>query len=149
MNVDDATDIPDEEGFLVLGFGTSKEEGPVPYIARPSENTILIDPSYKFKNTHEPNTNISLISQNYAYNVEKDGSDYPFYGTDMVSGRVYAEELIRLVKATGIVLNLVILYPNDIGLGKWGDYKNSERYYVWGEDPDETLFDEDEINTRI
>jgi len=143
----DASSIPDEEGHLVFGFGTSKEEGPVPYIARPSSGTILIDPSYRFKNVHPVGTNISLISQNYAYDVERDGSDVPFYGTDIVSGRIYAEDLIKLVGATGIVLNLIILYPGDEGLGKWSDDffdKDSERYYVWGKDPGATLFERDE-----
>ena len=149
LNVIGAEDIPDEEGFLVFGFGTSKEEGPVPYIARPSDETLLIDPSYRFKNVHEVGTDISIISQNFPYDVEKDGSDYPFYSTDMVSGRIYAEDLIDLVKAIGIRVEIIILYPSDEGLGKWGDYKNSERYYVWGKDATDTLFDEDEINDRI
>ena len=150
INVDDAVDIPDEEGFLVFGYGTSKEEGPVPYIARPSDNTILIDPSYQFKQSHEIGTNISLITQNFAYDVSKDATDYPFYATDMVSGRVYAQDLVELVRATGIVLNIIILYPGDEGLGKWGKFRTSERYYVWGEDPDDgTLFDDDDINERI
>ena len=35
IEVDDSTPIPDEKGFLIFGFGTSKEEGPVPYISRP------------------------------------------------------------------------------------------------------------------
>jgi hypothetical protein len=150
INVDDASEIPDEEGFLVFGLGTSKEEGPVPYIARLSDNTILINPAYQFEQIHEPGTNISLITQNFAYDVAQDASDFPFYVTDMVSGRVYAEDLIDLVRATGIVLNVVILYPGDEGLAKWGRFRTSERYYVWGEDPDDgNLFDDDDINTRI
>ena len=144
IDVDDASDIPDEEGHLVFGFGTSKEEGPVPYIARPSSSTILIDPSYRFENVHEPGTNISLITQNYAYDVAKDGSDYPFYATDVVSGRIYAEDLIKLVAATGITVNLIILYPGDEGLGKWGDNRLSEKFYVWGEDPTGPLFDKED-----
>ena len=116
----------------------------MPYIARPSSSTILIDPSYRFENVHEPGTNISLITQNYAYDVAKDGSDYPFYATDVVSGRIYAEDLIKLVAATGITVNLIILFPGDEGLGKWGDDVHSERYYIWGEDPTGPLFDKEE-----
>ena len=149
VDVDDSSEIPDEEGYLIFGFGTSKEEGPVPYTARPSNTTLLINPAYKFKNVHKIGTNISFVTQNSAYNVEKDASDYPFYITDVVSGRIYAEDLIKLIAATGIVLNLVILYPSDIGLGKWGDYKNSERYYIWGKDASDTLFDKEDINDRI
>ena len=134
IEVDNASQIPDEPGFLVLGFGTSKEEGPIPYIARPSTTSLIIDPSYKFKNVHDIGTNISLISQNYAFDPDKDGTDYPFYITDIVSGRLYAEEIINLVAATGINVIITILYPNDIGLGKWSK-DTSEKYYVWGPDP--------------
>ena len=103
--------------------------------------------SYRFKNTHAAGTNVSIIAQKYAYDVDKDGSDYPFYATDIVSGRIYAEDLIKLVSATGIILNLIILFPGDEGLGKWSDDffdKDSERYYVWGEDPSSILFDRED-----
>jgi len=133
INVADSSQIPDEAGNLIFGFGTSLEEGPVPYIARPSNNTILIDPSYKFENTHPAGTNISLVAQNYVFDVTKDGSDYPFYITDIVSGRLFAEELVDLVVATGINVVITILYPGDEGLGRWSK-PTSEKYQVWGGD---------------
>ncbi len=136
INVDNASDIPDETGFLIFGFGTSLEEGPVPYIARPSSTTILLDPSFKFQNVHQSGTNISLVAQNFAFDVTRDGTDFPFYITDIVSGRIYAEELINLVAATGINVIITILFPDDTGLGKFGDEENSEKFSVWGPDPD-------------
>ena len=51
-------------------------------------------------------------------------------------GRIYAEKLIREIKATGINIVVYILYPEDIGLGKWGDSVNSEKYYIWGTEKD-------------
>lgn len=134
INVDDASQIPDDTGYLIFGFGTALEEGPVPYIARPSTGTMLIDPSYVFKNEHAIGTNISLVSQNSAFQPSKDGTDYPFYATDIVSGRIYAEELINLVTATGIRVVITILYPNDEGLGNWRKGDLSEKTWVWGED---------------
>lgn len=134
VQVDDSSDIPDEPGSLIFGFGTSNEEGPVPYIARPSSTTIIIDPSYKFENVHAAGTNISLVAQGHAFEPSKDGTDYPFYITDIVSGRLYAEELINLVSATGINVVITILYPEDIGLGKWGDDIDSEKFKIWGDD---------------
>lgn len=132
FQVADSSEFPDEQGNLVFGIGTSHEEGPVPYIARPSSNSLMISPAYKFKNTHPPGTDISLIVQNSPFIPSKDGSDYPFYITDSISGRIYAEELIRTVAATGIRVVITILYPNDIGLGKWGtDF--SEKTEVWGD----------------
>jgi len=132
IQVDDSSDIPDDTGYLIFGFGTSKEEGPVPYIARPSTNSLLINPSYSFENIHEAGTNISLVSGNYAYDVAKDGSDVPFYLTDIVSGRIYAEELINSITATGITVIITILYPEDIGLEKWGT-EFSGKFKIWGE----------------
>lgn len=134
IEVDNAADFPDDLGNLIFGFGTSLEEGPVPYISRPSSGTLIIDPSYRFENIHEPGTSVSLVAQNFSYEPASDGSDFPFYITDIVSGRIYAEELINLVAATGINVIVTILYPNDIGLGKWGDEVNSEKYDIWGGD---------------
>jgi hypothetical protein len=135
IQVDNSSDIPDTAGNLIFAFGTDKEEGPVPYIARPSSNTLMINPSYKFKNTHNSGTNISLVAQNYVYDVRTNGLDYACYLTDVVSGRVYAEDLIKLVTATGIRLVITILYSGDIGLGKAGTI-NSEKYYIFGSDPE-------------
>lgn len=135
IEVDDSSNIPDASGNVVFAFGTEKEEGPIPYIARPSSNTLMINPSYKFKNTHASGTNVSLIAQNYVYDVRTDGNDYAFYITDVVSGRIYAEDLIKLVTATGIKLIITVLYPGDIGLGKAGTI-NSEKYYIFGSDPE-------------
>ena len=134
IEVDNATNIPDEQGNLIFGFGTSKEEGPVPYISRPSTGQILLNPSYSFENRHDAGTNISLVAQNFPYDVTRDGSDFPFYITDVVSGRVYAEELVNLVAATGIQVVITVLYPNDIGLAKAGT-EFSDKFYVWGSDP--------------
>lgn len=131
VSVDDSSAFPDTQGNLVFGFGTSKEEGPIPYIGRPSPNSFLIDPSYNFQEVHEQNTVVSLVAQNFGVEVATDGSDFPFYVTDVVSGRLYAQDLIESVAASGINLSITILYPNDIGLGKWGT-ENSEKVKVWG-----------------
>ena len=133
VEVSDSSQFPDESGYLIFGFGTELEEGPVPYTARPSSGNLLIDPSYNFKNTHVVGTDISLVAQNAPYDPAQDGSDYQFYITDIVSGRLYAEELINTVAATGISVIIYILYPSDIGLAKFGT-DNSDKYYVWGDD---------------
>ena len=133
FEVTDSSNFPDDVGNLVLGFGTSHEEGPIPYIARPSSNSLMVNPAYKFKKIHPAGTDVSLIIRNSPYIPDKDGTDYPFYITDSISGRLYAEELIRTVAATGIRVVITILYPNDLGLGKWGT-PFSEKTEVWGDD---------------
>jgi hypothetical protein len=133
--VDDATPFPDDSGDLIIGLGTSHQEGPVPYIARPSSQTLRINPSYKFQKSHPIGTDVALVTKIPA-EPSKDGEDFPFYLTDSVAGRIYAEDLIQEITATGIVLIFYILYPNDIGLGNWGDDENSEKYYIWGTEED-------------
>lgn len=133
MSIVDASEFPDSQGYLVLGYGTDAQEGPVPYISRPSSNTLLLSPAYTIQNIHQSGTEVRLLSQLGTVQVDKIGGDYPAYLTDVVAGRVYAEDLIKMVAATGINIVITILYPGDEGLGRWGT-ENSEKVIIWGED---------------
>jgi len=108
--------FPDEEGFLVIGFGTSNEEGPIRYYGRPSSNSLLIDPSYKFKKSHVPGEDIALITDRKAYRPKQDGTDYGAYLTGTIAGRIEAQKLIEKLVASGIFLSVIITYPNNPGL---------------------------------
>ena len=132
LSVANSSGIPDEQGYIMIGYGTSNQEGPVPYLARPSSNSILLNPSYRIKNIHPIGTDVSYIQSNSPVIVGQDGSNYPFYLTDVVAGRIYAEELINTVVATGIRVVITVLYPSDEGLGRWST-DNSDKYTVWGE----------------
>jgi hypothetical protein len=135
--VNDSSEFPDSLGYLMIGLGTSHQEGPVPYISRPSSQTIRINPSYKFKKNHPVGTDVSLISKLSPPLPSRDGTDLPFFLTDSIAGRIYAEKLIREITATGIVVIFYILYPDDVGLGNY--YKESslsEKYYIWGTEED-------------
>lgn len=132
IQVADASQFPDEQGNIILGYGTQDQEGPIPYIARPSNTTLLISPAYNIKKFHPDGTDVALVSQKSAPDISRDGLDYPFYITDVVSGRIYAQDLINSVAASGISIVFTILYPNDIGLGKWGT-AYSENPVIWGE----------------
>lgn len=132
ITVADSSLFPDSQGNIILGYGTSKQEGPIPYIARPSGNTLLISPAYTIKNVHASGTDVALVAEKAPANISRDGLDYPFYITDVVSGRIYAQNLINSIAATGINIVFTILYPSDIGLGKWGTIF-SENPTIWGE----------------
>lgn len=132
VTVDDASQFPDSLGNIILGYGTQNQEGPIPYIARPSATTLLISPAYNVKKSHPDGTDVALVASKSAADVSRDGLDYPFYITDVVSGRIYAQDLINSVAASGINIVFTILYPNDIGLGKWGT-QYSENPQIWGE----------------
>lgn len=132
INVGDSSQFPDEQGNIILGYGTQTQEGPIPYIARPSNTTLLISPAYNVKKSHPNGTDVALVSAKSSPDISRDGLDYPFYITDVVSGRIYAQDLINSVAASGINIVFTILYPNDIGLGKWGT-QYSENPEIWGE----------------
>ena len=116
---------------MILGYGTATQEGPVPYLATPSGTTLLISPSYTIQQDHAAGTDVRLVAQSAPVTVSSDGLNYPFYITDVVSGREYVESLINSVAATGIAIIFTVLYPSDIGLGKWGTIY-TEISEIWG-----------------
>lgn len=131
IEVQSSAGFPNTFGHLIFGYGTSHQEGPVPYIGSPSSNTLLISPSYTFQKTQPEGTSVFLVAQNSPVVLNTIGTQYPFYITDVVSGRLYAQSLLQSVAATGINIVFTILYPSDIGLGKWGTIY-SENPIVWG-----------------
>lgn len=130
VSVADASQFPDEIGNIILGYGTQKQEGPIPYIARPSATTLLISPAYTVKNSHLSGTDVAFVAAKASVDLSKDGLDYPFYITDIVSGRLYVQDLINSIAATGINIVFTILLPSDEGLGRWGSIY-TENQEVW------------------
>lgn len=133
ISVVDATQFPDEQGFVLLGLGTSHQEGPIPYIARPSANTLFLSPAYILQKNQPSGTNVSKVAALGPFQPSVLGTDYPFFVTDNIVGRIYAQELLRSIVAAGITINFTIIYPNPIGLGHWEfpDIGN-EKKYIWG-----------------
>jgi hypothetical protein len=131
ISVADSSAFPDQQGHVIIGYGTEFQEGPVPYIARPSSTTLLISPAYKIKYAHAAGTDISYVESKAPVVLTSDGTDYPFYVTGVADGRIYAQQLINSIAATGITIIYTILYPNDVGLGKFGTIY-TENPYIWG-----------------
>lgn len=131
INVKDSSLFPDDQGYVIFDYGTQEQEGPVPYIGRPSSTTLLISPAYTIKNVHSSGTDVALVAVKAPVDLPRDGSAFEFFVTDVVSGRIYAQNLINDVAATGINIIFTILYPGDIGLGAWGT-PYSEIVEVWG-----------------
>lgn len=110
-----STEFPDQIGFLVFDFGTSNQEGPIRYLGRPSNNTLLLDASYTFKKTHTVNSDITLVTSTKPFTPRVDGSDYATYLTGTTKGRIEAENLSNSLVAAGIFLNIIIVYPGAPG----------------------------------
>ena len=110
------TSFPDSTGYLVFEYGTSNQEGPVKYLGRPSSGSWLLDPSYKFQKTHEVGASVNLIAGRSPYQPKTDGSDYQAFVTGTVTGRIAATKLIESLTASGIFLNIIIVYPKGPGI---------------------------------
>lgn len=131
ITVKDAANFPNSQGYLIFEYGTDLQEGPVPYIARPSDGTLLISPAYSIQNQHLAGATVTYIESKSPVSLATDGSDYEAFITGVADGREYAETLIQSVVATGINIVFTILYPGGEGLGKWQDPTYTEIVEVW------------------
>lgn len=131
INVVSSAGFPNQTGYLIINYGCEDQEGPIPYIAVPSSGTILISPAYFMQQDHPEGSSILLVEQKAPITLNPNGSDYEIFLTDTASGRVYAQNLINTIVAAGVTVIFTILYPDDIGLGKWGT-PYSEVAYVYG-----------------
>jgi hypothetical protein len=85
------------------------------------QSTLLISPSHTFEFSHQTGASVNLIESTRAYVPSPNGSDYSFYLTGTADALTFAEQLIRQVTAVGINLQLIVIYPSDIGFGNAGD----------------------------
>ena len=134
ITVTSSNGFPNSSGYIVLGYGTENQEGPIPYIAVPSSGTILISPAYFIQQDHPSGSSVLLVTQKAPITLPTDGSYYQPYLTDTASGRVYAQNLIDTITAAGVTVIYTILFPNPVGLGGWESIIPSanEISYVYG-----------------
>jgi hypothetical protein len=103
--------IPNQEGYLIFGFGTEKEEGPVRYLYKPNSLTLMIDPAYIFEYTHNVGTSVTMIRRRGSHVISGLGTELPFYVTDPTVARSVLQDLIQKVKSAGIFIEFIIRYP--------------------------------------
>jgi hypothetical protein len=127
----DASQFPDQEGYIYFGYGSSVAEGPVPYIARPDNKTLILSPAYIVQNRHPVNSDVGYIPSKSSVPIDALASQYPFFLTGTAPGRIYAQSLIESVAAAGVNIQWTILYPNSIGLGGYSTIAD-EKAFVWG-----------------
>jgi hypothetical protein len=98
-----------EEGYLIFGFGTENEEGPVKYYYI-SNNLIFIDPAYFFTKQHLSGDSIYLCE-----NILQETSSIS-YSPHIIDPSIAMDSFVDAVKelkATGIKLDFIIRYPNN------------------------------------
>jgi hypothetical protein len=125
-------------GYLVLGFGTKYEIGPVKYVAILDTGTFVIDRTFAFPQDVPSGVNVSLLYQNSPWvpaNVTEVGA---FWLTDSSSGRVAAQVSIENATAAGAQVTNRIIYPGDRGIGGEGNPITgiylSDKVTVWAGD---------------
>ena len=125
-------------GYLVLGFGTKHEIGPVKYVAILDATTFIIDRTFTFPKDIPVGVNVSLLYQNSPWvpaNVTEIGA---FYLTDSSSGRIAAQAFIEGAAAAGVNVVNRIIYPGDRGIGGEGNPITgvylSDKVEVWAGD---------------
>ena len=131
--VDSSAGFPNQTGYIVFDYGGETQEL-AQYLATPSATSILLSPVTNLQYDHPAGQEVRFVESKTPVVLNPNGSDWEFFLTDIVEGRVYCQQLIEQVVAAGITLNFVILYNSDVGLGKAGT-PYSEITYIYGPDP--------------
>ena len=118
VSVTSTTSFPDNEGWVVFGYGYDYQTKPVRYLGKTGNNTILIDPEFTFINKIPVGSIVNMLLDNNSFNP-KNNQLGSFILTDTPAGRVAAESAIDSIFAAGYTINHTVTYPGDIGLG-WG-----------------------------
>lgn len=145
MQVADASDFPDEEGWICFAFGTESQVSPVKYLGRISSTHLLIDPSFTFPNTLAVGSTVTLLAQRGIFVPDQPEDVGSFYITAAAAGRVAAANTIEELIGAGLAVNTQVVYPSDFGLGNEGEpasgaSKLSDKVVVWaGDDVDEEI----------
>jgi len=114
LNILPINDVPDEEGYVVFGFGTENEEGPVRYFFKPTESSMQLDPAYVFQSNHDIGESITVIRRRGAHVISGTGKEYSLYITDPAVAREVLQELLRQTKSVGIFIEFLIRFPEQL-----------------------------------
>jgi hypothetical protein len=110
----DASDW-DNSGYLVIGYGTARVEGPIAYTAvyqySSTQWKVVLDPTYIFDKTQAIGRRIWIVSALEAPDVGIYGDTYVPYLTSTVSARTELFRLIGTLVAAGVVVENDTNYP--------------------------------------
>lgn len=110
ISLADASSFPNKPGKFLVNFGRAKQEGPINYNSRPNNSTLLIDASYVFQNEHVVDSMVNFISDQPTL-PRVTGDDYAFYITGTESARAAAQDLLKKLLASGVVIRFLIDFP--------------------------------------
>jgi len=119
VQVADTTDFPDEQGWVVFGYGYDYQTDAVPYIGIAGPTAILIDMSYTFLADIPVGSYVNLLVDDQPPSFAP-GAEGHFWLTDSPAGRVAAMAAIDSIAAAGYEVTKTVTYPGDVGLGNAG-----------------------------
>ncbi len=139
LEVDDATEFPDETGYLVFNFGQTEQVAPVKYLGRLSNTELALDASFKFPFDVPAGSDVVLLEGRSPWQPAANERPGNFYVTGSAAGRIAAMAAVDDTAAAGIDVRKTIVYPSDAGLGgegrpSSGAPKLSDKVAVWGGD---------------
>lgn len=135
--VTSALSFPDENGWIVVGFGGDHVAAPIQYFGRISSTEIAIDYNYVFEKDITIGAKVTILYKKGVWLPDHPEQVGSFYLTDSPSGRVAASNTIDIMVAAGVKVFKTIVYPGDYGLGGAGlpaqeVLKLSDKVIVWG-----------------
>jgi len=109
--VDDVSDF-DDEGHLVFEFNTSEEEGPIRYLTKVGDGSLIIDPAHIFERDHLEGATIRMIRTLGPVAPRIDGRDLAVFTTSTSPARDLLASYLRLIAASGVILRFEIKLPD-------------------------------------
>ena len=110
LTMQEASGIPDEQGFIAFNFGSPTQEILIKYFGRPNNSTLLIDPSYVFTEDHAIGESINVVKTPYLKPRSK-GQDYSVYIVGVEAARELAQKIVESIAAAGVVIEWEVLNP--------------------------------------
>jgi hypothetical protein len=143
LTVADASKFPDEEGHIVIAFGTKLQIGPLKYLGRLSPTELVLDSRVLMPVTAPSGATVTLLKTATPYVPDDPESVGSLYLTASSAGRVAASASIDSVLAAGFEVEKTVKYPGDRGLGgaglpTVGVQKLNDSVIVWGGDDIDT-----------
>lgn len=112
LTVDDTSLFENQSGIFMINFGRETQEVPIRYRGVPNSNTLLIDPSYVFKNNHLSGEVINIVAYQAPYIPRRDGTDLAIYFTSPSGAREIVQDILDSLKAAGIIIRFLVLAPD-------------------------------------
>lgn len=136
--VADASEFPNEFGFLVLDFGKSTQVV-LRSIGTASATQLRLAPGQMLERTYGVGTTVDLLFGNGPWAPATGVGLTATYLTGSAAGRIEADNKLDFAKATGTPMVTRVVYPGDRGLGNEGQSttgpgKITDAVAVWGGD---------------